>query len=351
MWLYGAYKLVILVSAFVVSAITTGVAYAVLKRAKVLDMPNDRSNHSVPTPRGGGLGIVFALAAFLVIVGEPWPLVMAILVLAAVSFVDDIQSQPARLRFLAQAVMVVGILATVYPHDVFPWLPQWVELPLLALAWLWFINLFNFMDGSDGLAASEALAVGAGVLLLYLFVPLPFAAKHGTLVMVGAVSGFLLWNWPPAKIFMGDVGSVPLGFMLGYLLLEVAGMGHWAAALILPAVFVADASFTLLRRLKNRERVFEAHSTHCYQRAIRGGMSHRRVVREVMEMNLLLMALAALSTTTGWQWQVGALLVAYGAVFWLLSGFARYKTPATDAASDVTEAEVVGEIPPPVSKQ
>lgn len=350
MWLYGTYKLVILVSAFVVSAIATGIAYAVLKRAKVLDVPNDRSNHTVPTPRGGGLGIVFALAAFLVIVGEPWPLVMAILVLAAVSFIDDIQSQSARVRLLAQTVMVAGMLFTVYPHDVFSWLPQWAELPLLALAWLWFINLFNFMDGSDGLAASEALAIGAGILLLYLFVPLPFAAKHGALVMVGAVAGFLLWNWPPAKIFMGDVGSVPLGFLLGYLLLEVAGMGYWAAALILPAVFVADASFTLLHRLKNRERVFEAHSTHCYQRAIRRGMSHRRVVRDVLEMNLLLMALASLSTTTGWPWQIGTLIAAYGAVFWLLYGFARYTTPATDAASDITEAEVVGEIPPPSQK-
>lgn len=333
MWLYGSYKVIILFSAFLFAVLGTGLAYFLLKRAQVMDVPNARSNHAVPTPRGGGLGIVLALAVFLPVVAVPWQWVLAMLVLAVVSFLDDLRGLPARIRFLAQVLMVLGVLLTAYPHDVFPWLPQWLELPLLALAWLWFINLFNFMDGSDGLAASEGLSITAGIILLSLFVSLPFTAELGSLVVMGAVLGFLLWNWPPARIFMGDVGSVPLGFVLGLLLLLVAGAGYWVAALILPAVFVADASFTLLHRMKKRERLAEAHSSHCYQRAVRGGMSHRQVVREVMEVNLLLMALAVLSAVSGPAGQGIALLAAYGAVFGLLWRFTRYKTPPTSQAS------------------
>src|SRR5690606_38610057 len=121
-----------------------------------------------------------------------------------------------------------------------------------------------------------------------------------------------------ARIFLGDVGSVPLGLLLGYLLLQLAGAGHAVAALILPAVFLADASFTLLRRLMRGERIYEAHSSHCYQRAIRGGMPHNQVAREVLEVNMVLIALAALSVTLPLPWQWAVLAVAYLLVSGLL---------------------------------
>lgn len=339
------YDLIFLFSACLLAVIATGVAYAVLKHQNVMDVPNARSNHAVPVPRGGGIGILVAV----LLLGAMPKVLVAMVFLAIVSFIDDMRGLSARVRFSAQAIAVVGLLLTAYDGQVFGgFVPMWLELPLLALAWLWFINLFNFMDGSDGLAGGEAFSIAAGLLLLAVFVPLAGADYHMALVLLGASAGFLLWNWNPAKIFMGDVGSVPLGLLLGYLLLSVAGQGYWAAAAILPAVFVADASFTLLRRLLKGERIFEAHSSHCYQRAIRGGMSHAQVAQEVMEMNAVLAAIAALSTTGGWALQIGCVLAAYVAVFGLLWRLAAYKTATHETQADdplISDAEIVAETP------
>lgn len=328
--MHGFYDVIILISAFAFAAVGTGLAYAVLKRAQVMDVPNARSNHATPTPRGGGLGIVVSALAFLLVVGAPGELLLGMLLLTAVSFRDDIRPLPARYRFLAQLVVVVWLLLAAYDGQVFgELLPRWAELPLLAVAWIWFINLFNFMDGSDGLAGGEALSISAGICVLGFFVALPSGVFHDSLVLLGAVAGFLLWNWHPARIFMGDVGSVPLGLLLGYLLLQLAGNGYWAAALILPAVFLADATFTLLRRLLTGQRIFEAHSTHCYQRAIRGGMPHDRVAWEVVGVNVLLAVLAVVSAVSPPLVQWGAIAVAYAVVLGLLWRFATYKTPTT----------------------
>ncbi|MBO0738870.1 MAG: glycosyl transferase, partial [Alphaproteobacteria bacterium] len=182
--------------------------------------------------------------------------------------------------------------------------------PGAGLLWVWWINLFNFMDGIDGLAASEAAAIGSGLLLFGLCgagagsEPALLAAA-----VIGAALGFLVWNWSPARIFLGDVGSVPLGYLLGFLLLDLAGRGFWKIALILPLYFIADATITLVRRLLRGERVWKAHREHYYQQAVRYGLGHAAVVRLVITADILLIGFGW-AAENGW----GAASLAVSAV-------------------------------------
>lgn len=338
------YDIALVLSAFVFAVAGTGFAYALL-RGKVMDVPNARSNHAIPTPRGGGIGIVFAATGFLLVVDAQGAVVWGFLALALLSLWDDMRPLPARYRLLCHLAVASGVLLACYEGSIFGgWLPHQAEIAVLALAWVWFINLFNFMDGSDGLAASEALCICLGFIALGAAVSLPVHLFSYALVLLGAVAGFLMWNWHPARIFMGDVGSIPLGYILGFMLISLAGAGYWAAALILPAVFVADASLTLLRRIIRRERIFEAHSTHAYQKAIRGGMTHDAVARHVIGINLLLVVLAVAATTMPAPWKAGCVALAGVLVLALLIRFATRR----NAHAEVTEAEVVGEVPAPL---
>lgn len=323
-------ELIFVLTAFILSFAGTGAAYVLLKRFQVLDNPNHRSNHATPTPRGGGLGIVVAISFLLMIVGTGWQITAGFALLAFVSFYDDLRSLPARWRFAAQVFAVILGLCAMPELSLSP-LPRWLELPLLAWAWLWFINLFNFMDGSDGLAASEAVLIAIGIMLVVLVDANPYPLLNQALILGAASVAFLPWNWHPAKIFMGDVGSIPLGFLLGYLLISLAVSGYWAAALILPAAFVVDASSTLFLRFRKGERLNQAHSDHAYQKAIRAGMTHDTVAREFVAMNLLLIVLALLSTFS----LLAALLsisVAYIAVMAFLFGRLRRVGGKTHAA-------------------
>jgi UDP-N-acetylmuramyl pentapeptide phosphotransferase/UDP-N-acetylglucosamine-1-phosphate transferase len=169
------------------------------------------------------------------------------------------------------------------------WLIPGLDAVAAGLLWLWFINLFNFMDGIDGLAGSEAAAVALGLLL---FAGFGDGRDPGLAALAAtaaaAALGFLVWNWAPARIFLGDVGSVPSGYLLGFLLLDVAARGGWKIALILPLYFLADATVTLARRLAHGERVWQAHREHFYQQAAQRGLGHAAVVRRVIAADLLL---------------------------------------------------------------
>jgi UDP-N-acetylmuramyl pentapeptide phosphotransferase/UDP-N-acetylglucosamine-1-phosphate transferase len=283
----------------------TGAVIPWLRRRAILDTPNARSSHDRPTPRGGGIGLLAGLivgwiaTAALLPGAEPGRMaavVAGLLGLAAVSFADDRRGLPAAVRLAAQAVAVAGCLALLPPDAlVFQGvLPPSADRIATALAWLWFINLFNFMDGIDGISGVEAASVGLGAALVAWFVG-SFAAVGLGLTLAGAALGFLAWNWPPARVFLGDVGSVPLGFALGWLLIGAALDGAWAAALILPAYYWTDATVTLMRRLARGEAVWRAHRSHFYQRAVQGGMGHAEAARHVLSTNLALVAFAYLS--------------------------------------------------------
>jgi UDP-N-acetylmuramyl pentapeptide phosphotransferase/UDP-N-acetylglucosamine-1-phosphate transferase len=198
-------------------------------------------------------------------------------------------------------------------------LPLLVERLLLGLAWLWFVNLFNFMDGIDGLAGSEAVALAAG----YVLVVAPWRGGEPlaelALIVAAACGGYLFWNWHPARVFMGDAGSIPLGLLLGWLMIDLACRGYWAAAAILPLYFIADATVTLLRRLLGGRSPWRPHREHFYQRAVLAGRTPAAVAWRVNAVNVLLIALALASI----RYPAWAVAMAFVAVAALLVGLHR----------------------------
>jgi len=285
------------------TALALRIVLAWLRRRQILDHPNERSSHSRPTPRGGGLAVTPAiligwavLAATGLILSGQWIVMAGALVLLLLSWRDDRVSLSARTRLLVHlAAVAAGLLALPDKQMIFQgWLPIWADRAAAAFLWLWFLNLYNFMDGIDGITGIETLAIAAG---LYFLSPAPEQAA----VVGGAAAGFLLWNWHPAKIFLGDSGSVPLGYLLGWLLLRLAGEGLWAPALILPAYYLADATITLIRRGLRGEKVWQAHREHFYQRALRGGARHSRVVLLILMGDVGLVEAARWAKAEPWQ--------------------------------------------------
>lgn len=285
------------------SCLATRALLALLRRAAVLDHPNDRSSHVIPTPRGGGIAVI----ASIVVAALGWTMVSGqtgsglgialglTIALSVVSFIDDLRNLSAGLRLTAHALAVVAGLWALDGHGAFAaYLPQPLDLALTALAWLWFINLYNFMDGIDGIVGSEtgSIAIGIGGLAFLGLAPATLLGPSAAIL--GAALGFLVWNWHRAKIFLGDSGSIPLGFLVGYLLIATAqpGGSTLAATLVLPLVFVVDASMTLIRRLARGKKPTEAHREHAYQRATQGGWPHDRVCLAVLAANASLIAVA-----------------------------------------------------------
>jgi UDP-GlcNAc:undecaprenyl-phosphate/decaprenyl-phosphate GlcNAc-1-phosphate transferase len=239
------------------------------------DHPNERSLHSRPTPRLGGIGVMAGSLPMLAAAGSDAVAIVAAcaLFLALVSLADDARSLPIEVRLPAHAAAaVVAVLAAGAPA----W--GWPGALAATLAIVWMTNLFNFMDGSDGLAGGMAL-VGFGALAwaaqLSGFVPLALACA----AIAAAAAGFLLHNFPPARVFLGDSGSVPLGFLAGALGASGTAMGAWSwwFPLLVFSPFVVDASVTIVRRLVRRERVWIAHRSHFYQRLVLCGWSPRRL--------------------------------------------------------------------------
>jgi UDP-N-acetylmuramyl pentapeptide phosphotransferase/UDP-N-acetylglucosamine-1-phosphate transferase len=309
---------------FLASAGATGVVLLWLRRRQILDHPNDRSSHERPTPRGGGLAVIPVVAlcwAILAVLGLA-PLgtlgaIAAAIGLAFLSWRDDLVSLSVWFRLAVQlGAVLLGLAFLPGGGPVFQGVLAPVpDLLATALLWLWFVNLFNFMDGIDGITASETAVIGLGVALIALV-----AADYQSgalllgLAIAAAALGFLAWNWQPAKLFLGDVGSIPLGYLLGWLLLGLARTGAWAPAVILPLYYLTDATLTLAYRLVRGRRVWEAHREHFYQRAIQRGLSHRAVVLHIAAANLALVLLALLATG----WPLPALAAALAVVAALL---------------------------------
>lgn len=269
-------------------------------RTRMMDIPNNRSSHSVATPRGGGLSLVlvFSVAVVGLALTEqlPLPLAMALgpggVLVAAIGYLDDHRDVPARWRLLvhglaaAWALWWLGGLPSLSLFGVAVE-PGWLGLPLGLLFIAWLLNLYNFMDGIDGLAGAEAVSVALAAALLLWLGGAP--AKAGIMVLLAAAAlGFLLWNWPPARIFMGDVGSAYLGYVFAVLALGLAPelLNLWAW-LILLGVFIVDASLTLVRRMLRGDRVHQPHRSHAYQYAARRWNSHAAVTTTVVAINLL----------------------------------------------------------------
>lgn len=276
--------------------------YALARR--LLDHPNERSSHTVPTPRGGGVAIVVSFCAgvlALLATGHlqpraAWALLGAGIGVAIVGFVDDHRHIAARWRLLAHFAAAAWALVWLGGLPALPLAGTAIDFgtvgsALAAVLLVWSLNLYNFMDGIDGIAGTEAITVAAPGAALWWFVTGSVDAVV-PLLLAAAALGFLLWNLPLARIFMGDAGSGFLGMTFGVLAVWSAQQQpqlFWVW-LILLGVFVVDATVTLLRRLWRRERVYQAHRSHAYQYAARVHGGHRPVTLAVAAINLLWLA-------------------------------------------------------------
>lgn len=284
------------------------VIYKILLKKQLLDTPNERSMHSVPVPRGGGLALWLALfplwigyLAFSGAAMQKLPLLAGAVLLFFVSWADDKKSLPAAFRFGAHILAVCLGLYGFNENQLFfqGLFPFWLDRFAAGFAWVWFINLMNFMDGIDGITSSNAITTSLGIILLGTFIPLVPENIMLAAGLIGVCAGFLKWNWHPAKMFMGDVGSVPLGFFVGYLLLTLAAQGYLLMALALPLSYVADATLTLLKRIFRREKFWQPHRQHFYQRAALAAGRHAPVVIAFILANcgLIFISLIALNIT------------------------------------------------------
>ena len=300
-----------------------------LRRKAILDMPNHRSSHAVPTPRGGGLAVTPLLIVLVAVVFihtgvrdiGPWLMLAAGAGLGVLSWLDDRHDLSAAIRFACQFVaVIIGVFAIDKPV-LGGIVPDWLDHVLVVLAWVWFINLFNFMDGIDGITGVEAGSIGLGVFVLALLIPLPQFIGLGYigLGVTSIMAGFLIWNWHPARLFLGDVGSIPLGFILGWVLLQLAAEGAWAVALILPSYYLFDATITLIKRALRREKIWQAHREHFYQQATQRGLKHSTVSAMIGITNLVLIAVCFTEfDTQGWMRVVAAAMVVFGLVGMML---------------------------------
>jgi len=296
-------------AAIALSCVATGLVRRFALARSILDVPNHRSSHTVPTPRGGGAAILLAFCAGLASLATArviaLPLLMAIgggsLVIAAIGWLDDRRSVSAGWRAGVQFVVAAWALFWLggMPSISVGSMELRVGMAgsLAALVGIvWCTNLYNFMDGIDGIAGSQAVTAGlfGGILL----------AQHDQLglasiafLTAGCSLGFLFWNWAPAKIFMGDVGSGMLGFILAAIAVaaENAGTVPLVVSALLVGPFVLDATLTLFRRLMLRERWYEAHRSHAYQRAVQSGLSHSQVSAALTTVNSLIGLMLVLS--------------------------------------------------------
>ncbi len=278
---------------------TAGLRRYALARS-VIDVPNARSSHTVPTPRGGGVAIV--LTFLLAMVGlmpsgiEQISTLLALggggALIAVIGFMDDHGHIAARWRLLGHfvaAAWMLGWLGGLPPLTMFGWTLDmgWLGGLLAAVYLVWLLNLYNFMDGIDGIASVEAITACLGAAWLYWLAGLGGTAVL-PLLLAAAVAGFLYWNFPPAKIFMGDAGSGFIGIVLGGLSLQAAWLSppmFWCW-LILLGVFIVDATYTLVRRLLRGDKVYEAHRSHAYQFASRVYGKHLPVTVAVAALNV-----------------------------------------------------------------
>jgi UDP-N-acetylmuramyl pentapeptide phosphotransferase/UDP-N-acetylglucosamine-1-phosphate transferase len=302
--------------------------------------PNPRSSHLKSTPQGAGIAVIAAtviVATGALAAGshESAPnltalslVLTAAVFIAVVGLVDDIRPIEVAPRLLLQAFAVaVVIVALPAELRVVPMLPWWLERALLLIACLWFVNLTNFMDGIDWMTVAEAVPITAGLVMIGLLGALPAHVIVVALALCGGLIGFAPFNRPVARIFLGDVGSLPIGLLLAWLLLVLAGNGYAAAAVVLPLYYLADATLTLLRRIANREPFWRAHRAHFYQRATDRGFSVSDVVKRVFATNLALTALACASVL--WPGALSTVVALAGGaalVGWLLWSFAQGKS-------------------------
>jgi UDP-N-acetylmuramyl pentapeptide phosphotransferase/UDP-N-acetylglucosamine-1-phosphate transferase len=325
----------VLVCAALLSALLI-VALRPLLEHYALARPNARSSHKIPTLQGGGIAVIAATmivaysAFYFLHTGTSGALRLpivsaAVILIACIGALGDIHPDNVAPRLLAQTLAIAAVIFAL-PAELrtMPILPWWGERALLIVGGLWYVNLINFMDGLDWMTVAEIVPITASLAVIGLLGVLPLQAIVVSLALCGAMIGFAWFNRPVAKLFLGDVGSLPIGLLTGWLLLLVAGSGGRAAAILLPLYYLADSTVTLISRAVKGEPVWQAHRTHFYQRATDRGLSVIDVVVRVFSVNIALAALAiATVVIRSVVVDIVALVIAIAIVGWLLFAFTR----------------------------
>lgn len=282
------------------------------KNKQLLDIPNERSSHALPTPKGGGVAIVAVYMAVLTYAYISSQLnsglflaLLCVLPIAIISLLDDIYTLSAKIRLLVQilsAILALYALGGVNSINLgFAVIEgSWLNfIALISIVWL--TNLYNFLDGLDGYAASEAVFTGMAVYIL-------FQSEPGLYIGLASL-GFLVFNWPKASFFMGDVGSASLGFIFAVLMLNDAGSPGFLAWVILLSLFWFDATITLVRRFKNKEKLSVAHKKHMYQRLHQAGWSHQKVLIASIVFNMMIFFLVYAISSEYYLYLLGSVLL------------------------------------------
>jgi Fuc2NAc and GlcNAc transferase len=332
----------ILLGGLTLSWTLTALARRYALATQLIDRPNERSSHSVPTPRGGGIAIVVSFLLMTLGLGLAGvievPLISATfgagLVVAALGFADDRRPLPARWRFLGHLAAAAWVLGWMGPVPVMPLMGVPVDLglagpALCALFLVWMVNLFNFMDGIDGIASIEAITVTLGGALVWWLGGVGSGAMLA-LLFAACVGGFLVWNFPPARIFMGDAGSGFLGFVVALFSLwcgQATPALFWSWFILL-GCFMVDATTTLVRRVARGERFYEAHRSHAYQYAARRFGRHLPVTLTYGAINVVWLLPLACAVALGYLDGVIGVLIAYAPLVGL-----AYRYKAGDRAA------------------
>jgi UDP-N-acetylmuramyl pentapeptide phosphotransferase/UDP-N-acetylglucosamine-1-phosphate transferase len=295
---FWPYLTLLALSALLLSAaMSVGIFAWLSSRQALLDIPSERSNHTLPIPRGGGVAVIFAMACFLLVAGVSSLLLWALLGISIISFADDLRGVPIRYRLavhLGAALLCLIALNGLVFQGI---LPPYADHLIAALLLVVYLNLYNFMDGIDGITCTHTICLCFGLIAVSVStngILSGFTADGA--IIAAACLPFLYYNWHPARMFLGDVGSIGLGLATGFMLLHLADTGYPEAALVLPAYYLVDAGYTLLKRLLSRKKIWEAHSEHAYQQAVRNHNPHDQVVLWILAGNLILIALAVLAT-------------------------------------------------------
>ena len=301
---------------FIVTVALVPLAAHVLNKRGLLDHPIDRSSHELPTPRGAGLVImpmIFAVWGFLFWRGDytwptaavDWSILLCGIFLCACTWIDDhkVDGLRVRTRLLIQFIAVI-IPLYMWPAEgggrLFPeTMPLLVERILMALAWVWFMNLYNFIDGINGIAAMHTVSICGGLLIYCFFSNASVPAGYEALVVVplAAAAGFYLWNGRrKALIFLGDVGSIGLGYVLAWLLFVFAARGYFVPAAIVAFMCSYDPTITLLKRAWQKKKIWQGHREFFFHRAtVKGGLSHLQCVGIIFVMNIIMIVLGLLA--------------------------------------------------------
>lgn len=332
-------------SAAVVSFILTWMTMRFAERRRLLDFPNVRSSHDHPVPRGGGVAVVLTFMAGMAVAawfGIPDERLLATVLggggmVALIGLLDDYRDVPVAWRLALHVLAAAWALYWLggIPPELLPGVPAMAVNVLGIVCIVWLINLYNFMDGIDGIAGIETATVCAGQIVLVAVSGSGDAALTVAAVLLASVIGFLFWNYPPARIFLGDGGSGFLGFMMAVscvLAARIEPAFFWAW-LILLGVFIVDSGVTLARRMLRRRRLDEAHRSHAYQFASRRYGGHAPVSLAVGAINLFWLLPMAFLTATGRAPAALALPVAYAPLMWLAFHFKAGAPELQDAAA------------------